>query len=390
MTRVILFLVVILSSKSILCETKAIPKKIILPKISLEQQKKFKKVYQNWNDERLMKTLRGFVQSGMPYRMVGLPGHQKAKEYLKQEIKLYTSMPGTSFIEQSFDLNKSKIKKFFQDDFQINFADRYKPEAPEFIKWSGFLKKMEQLIDQSKISKGTNLIWKKEVNADFPWLVLVAGYDTLGINWDSLTPLIEGTFPGADSNGSAVAIALELIRGFSELTFEQKNLMIIFVDSQQLAYQGSLAVIENLGKTGLPLKEKVSVVLALEMLGHDSKIFDKDKKLGNMKVYSSVPSSKTFGREEQLITLFEKSNSSIKHEITFEWMPNQFENSDAFRFWDNGVSSVVFTQNWEKDFNQKRYLTSQDLPETLNSKTLENSMLYLAQGIWNYLNFSNE
>jgi hypothetical protein len=57
--------------------------------------------------------------------------------------------------------------------------------------------------------------------------------------------------------------------------------------------------------------------------------------------------------------------------------PIGFENSDNFRFWENGFIGGTFTQNWEDDFNPKFYQTPQDTPETLNHQTLYSAYQYL-------------
>lgn len=44
-----------------------------------------------------------------------------------------------------------------------------------------------------------------------------------------------------------------------------------------------------------------------------------------------------------------------------------------------GDFGLVFSQNWEEDFNPKFYQTPQDTAETLNFKTLYNAYLSLAE-----------
>jgi len=362
---------------------------VILPKIAFKNQKNFRSTFQSWKEDSLMEQLRLFVGSGYPYRFFGLKGHDNARQYLRDFLQKQTqSSSSTKMIEQVFEFKKTDIKQFFKNDFEENFAKHFKKEDIEYQKWSKFLTKMELLVDQIKLQKGINFIWKKEVDPSRPWIIITAGYDTIGIDWENLSPLNTGTFPGADCNGSSVAIALGLVTSFAKLNFEN-NLMIVFTDMQQLAYQGTLHFIENLGKNDLPKKNSIALAISLEMLGHDSKIFDKDKKLGNLKIYSTITGSATHEKEAYPIEFIAKANSSLKSDIHFEWIANQFENSDAFRFWEKQIPSIVFTQNWEKDFNHKRYLTIQDIPESINAKTLTNALKYIGQGIWYLLNDPN-
>ena len=379
----ILFLLLLTNSKSIHSNPQSL--KVALPKIDIKQQQSFMKIFHSWDAASVMNQLRPFVNAGLPYRLFGLPGHQKAREHLRNELSKYSKSSSVMVIEQTFDYKKETIKQFFQSDFDKNFAKHYTKTDPEHQKWNKFLGNMLALVDKLHPTKGINFIWKKETNNDRPWIIVTAGYDTIGVDWDNQRPLAEGTFPGADANGSSVALALGLIAGFEKLDFKN-NLMVIFTDMHPLAFQGTQHFIKSLGTAGLPPAKSIALTMSLEMLGHDSKIFDKSKKLGNFKVYTSINSFPSYAQEAYSVSLFDKSNSSLKGDINFEWMDNQFENADAFRFWDASIPAVVFSQNWEEDFNQKRYLTSQDMPETLNAKTMANALKYIGRGLWYLVN----
>ena len=47
-------------------------------------------------------------------------------------------------------------------------------------------------------------------------------------------------------------------------------------------------------------------------------------------------------------------------------LPNGFNRSDNWSFWENGFGAVTLSEDWENDFNDANYHTSHDLPETLN------------------------
>ena len=119
----------------------------------------------------------------------------------------------------------------------------------------------------------------------------------------------------------------------------------------------------------------------LLMLGHDSKIKDKAKKYGNMKLYYSRPGTPTYEKERGLAKNLSELGKSVGTYVKFNPEENSFQNGDNVSFIQNGIPSITFTQNWEDDFNGARIHTSKDFVETLNFKTLYGSFLYVSQAV---------
>ncbi|KAI2650752.1 Nicalin-1 [Labeo rohita] len=112
---------------------------------------------------------------------------------------------------------------------------------------------------------------------DLPTIVLVAHYDSFGVApWLSY---------GADSNGSGVAILLELARLFSRLysykrTHAGYNLLFFLSGGGKFNYQGTKRWLEdNLDHTGMNialrclLQDNVAFVLCLDTLGNGDDIY---------------------------------------------------------------------------------------------------------------------
>jgi hypothetical protein len=50
-------------------------------------------------------------------------------------------------------------------------------------------------------------------------------------------------------------------------------------------------------------------------------------------------------------------------------------------FQEAGIPSVVFSQNWEMDFNNTRYHTPDDFVETINQHTFHKALLSINAGV---------
>ena len=86
-------------------------------------------------------------------------------------------------------------------------------------------------------------------------------------------------------------------------------------------------------------------------------------------------------QDEKFIQAVNTHGARITGQVKFEVKPIGFENSDNFRFWENGIIGGTYSQNWEDDFNPKFFQTPQDTPETLNHQTLYASYEFLAGGV---------
>jgi Zn-dependent M28 family amino/carboxypeptidase len=157
-----------------------------------------------------------------------------------------------------------------------------------------------------------------------------------------------------------------------------KTVRFVFLDYGEIAYLGAHAYAQSMAKD---LKEKRPLgILNFLMLGNDTKR-DRDKKLGNMKVYMRKSDEAGFDQDNALSDLINSSGAKINSQVKFTKVANGFDSYGHTFFWKLGIPSLVFTQDWEDDFNQTRYHTSNDFPETLNLKTFNNSFEYLAGAI---------
>lgn len=308
-----------------------------------------------------------FVKASAPSRMIGLPGHDKAVTHLRETIaKLDPKNTGKIVITNS-PADVEAVKKFYQDDFDQKLEGKVPPSNPEYQKWFRFTNYMKNLADQKKSAPVVNLIWEKEGINTNKVLVVTAHYDTISHDKNTFLVNEKEPMPGANYNASGVAVALGLIKTIAETDLNY-SVKVVFLDWQGLGFHGSYQYAKELKSSG----KQIMGVVNLEMLGQDSTFNDKTKKLGNMCVYTR-DSSDEVKWTKKLIEHGEK----ITNKVTFEHRPNGFNNSDNFRFWDQGFLSATFTQNWEEDLNPKFYQTAQDTPETLNHETLWYSYQYV-------------
>lgn len=286
-------------------------------------------------------TLREFVASGRPSRLVGTPGHKKAQEFLEKKLQSYAN-PNAKFSKQTFS--------------------------------------------NLDVKEGINFIWEKKgaVKPD-EVLILGAHYDTLLKDPKTKKAVLKGEMPGADNNGSGVAILLSMIEILNKLEIP-KTVRIVFYDCEEFGGAGSL---EFAKKTKEDMDtQKIIGVINLTMLGHDSRIGDIDKKMNNMNIYlrpRDQENAEASGKLAQMIVESGKRNYS-----SVEFAPKESFSSDYFpktseHFWAMGIAAVTMTQNREGDLNP-RFMTSNDFIETLNLNTYTNVFKYITSAVlaWDY------
>jgi Zn-dependent M28 family amino/carboxypeptidase len=180
--------------------------------------------------------------------------------------------------------------------------------------------------------------------------------------------------PGADNNGTGIAMMLAMIELFQTMDLP-KTVRFVFLDYGEIAYLGAHSYAESIAKDKKPLG-----ILNFLMLGNDTKR-DKEKKLGNMKVYMRKSDEAGFDQDSALADLINSRGAKYNSQVKFAPTANGFDSYGHVFFWKLGIPSLVFTQDWEDDFNEARYHTSNDFPETLNLKTFNNSFEYLTGAI---------
>lgn len=326
-----------------------------------------------WTKSQLENTLRDFVSNSKPSRLVGTEGNVKAKEFILARIKKADPKNTGKLSVDEFVPDFARAQAFYQKDYQEALKS---PQDPSFLRWTNFTKDMLLFLEQSKNIKGSNIIWEKKgfINSD-QMLVVIANYDTLVIDSKTYKINQKAKMPGADSNGSGVAVALSLIEVLSAIELP-KTVCVIFTDFDEIAFSGTWAYLQK-NKEALKTYKNISAI-SLAMLGYDSKSRDKEQKFGNMSIYLRKPEEPGQNQDAKLIK--QLSSKNWDETVRFKINPNGFNSSGHSLFWDQGYGAVIFTQNWEGDLNPNEH-TSEDIVETLNMSTLYGSYRYVTGAV---------
>lgn len=305
-----------------------------------------------------------------PSRMVGRPGHEKASLYLQDTIKSLDHKQSGKLSVNKFQPDIEEAKRFYQEDFKNKVDGKIATNHPDYIKWFNFTRHMKDRSEKMKNIPAENIVWEKLGKNTQKLLVIVAHYDT--ISHDPNTLFIRSdAMPGANYNASGVAVGLGLIKYLSQIDLNI-SVQVVFLDWQGIGFLGSYQHAQELKASG----KDVIGVINLEMLGQDSSYFDKTKKTGNMSLYlRNNPEEEVFARK--LLA----GGQKIEQKVSFELKANNFENSDNIRYSEKDFLAVTFSQNWEDDFNPKFYQTPQDTTETLNHDTLYHSFLFIGGAV---------
>jgi Zn-dependent M28 family amino/carboxypeptidase len=325
---------------------------------------------QKVSQRNLIELMSSFIKDSAPSRMVGKPGHEKAIEFIQQTIKKYDPKGTGQLTVASTPVDAEAVKAFYQNDFDQKVEGKIPRTDPDYQKWSKITNYMKSLVDSKKNAPVKNILWEKAGINSKKTLVVTAHYDTISQNKDTFLVNENEPMPGANYNATGVAVGLSLIKILSEIDLNY-SVKVVFLDWQGIGFHGSQVYAKELKKSG-----EVMGVVNLEMLGQDTSFFDKTKKNGNMSVYVRDQSD-----EVRWVKKLVEHGSHITQKVTFEIKPNGFENSDNFRFWEQGLMSATFSQNWEDDFNTKFYQTSQDTAETLNHETLWHAYQYVGGAV---------
>jgi hypothetical protein len=340
-------------------------------------------IVSRYNQKKVMKNLRDFVSCCRPSRLPGTDGHKKSADWIVSKIKQIDTSGESVLSIEEFDPDIDYAIEFYNNDFQTKVASRYQANSPEYKKWKGFTDSVLTTLKSFKGLKGKNIIWeKKGLLTPDEVIVIGAHYDTIVYNSKTFQVDPRADMPGADDNGTGVATLLSMIEILSELNLA-KTVRIIFFDFQELAFLGSRAYVE---KNQADLKKNMAAYLNVEMLGNDTKLFDKTKKLRNYKAYirktNDIGHAKDKKIAETIIQGGKQGGSAMKWDI----MANSYDNSDHSNFWRKGLTAVAFTQDLENDYNSEKHHTSNDFAETVNQKSFYYAFRSLTSGVlgWNY------
>lgn len=319
----------------------------------------------------LIETLNQFVKAGAPSRMVGLPGHAGAKEFIQKTILSHDSRSSGKLIVTGTPADVEEVKKFYQKDFDEKVEGKIPPTSPDYQKWQRFTRHMQTFAEGRRGFPVENIIWEKAGLNSRKVLVVSAHYDTISHDKTTLLVNEREPMPGANYNASGVAVALSLVKLLSQTDLNY-TVQVVFLDWQGIGFHGSAQYARELTKSG----RDVLGVINLEMLGQDSSFYDKKKKTGNLSVYF-----RDLPEEGRFVKKLTDLGAKMTSKVSFEPKATGFENSDNIRFWEAGLLCATFTQNWEDDFNPKFFQTALDTPETLNHETLYGAYQALAGGV---------
>ena len=311
------------------------------------------------------------VAESAPSRMIGMPGHEKAKQYLLKTIAKLDPKNSGKLMSVSFDPDADEAARFYQKDFDDKVEGKVPNGSPDYRKYKTFTEYMKAKAQELKSNKGDNIIWEKTGISANKVLIITAHYDTVSQDPHSLMIDVKAPMPGANYNASGVAVGLGIINLLADMDLNY-SVQVVFLDWQGIGFLGSFQHARELKKSG----KEIMGVVNLEMLGQDSSFFDKTKKIGNMCVYTSKNVD-----EERLVKKIQAAGSEMTKKVTFEWKPIGFENSDNIRYQAEGMPALTYSQNWEDDFNPKFFQTAQDTPETLNHETLYAGFQFIAGGV---------
>jgi Zn-dependent M28 family amino/carboxypeptidase len=357
----ILIVLFIFCANSYAFEVKRVPK----------NKAQVKQILSNINKKITEKKLRDFVRKSFPNRFVGTDGHKKAKAFIKKEVASYKNGTDSTFREQNFQPNTSYGIDLYQKDFDTKVEGKIKKTDPEYQNMKNFTIGMSRLLRQYKSHKGQNFIWEKK-GSGAKELIIGAHYDTISLRPQTFGVDTKSEMPGADDNASGLVIALNLIQLLEQLPLKH-TVKIVFFDMQEIGFMGSEAFVKEEIKG-----KKERFYINLEMLGYDTKTFDKEKGFGNMKAYISSPNQDIYKAEKEFATTFLDRGDKTSNSIKFRLEEKGYPYGDNINFQKKKIPSIALSQNWESDFNSLGHHTSNDFPERINFQTLHNAFSFVA------------
>lgn len=322
----------------------------------------------------LLNTLNNFIKPSLPSRMVGQPGHESAQKFIEITLREMDPKSTGTVTTMSFKPDIEEGKNFHQRDFDEKVEGKIPKSTPDYQKWLHFTSYLKRQLDSLQNTEAHNIIWEKTGLSPKKILVVTAHYDTITIDMKTMSINPKAPMPGANYNATGVAAALSLVKILSQVDLNY-TVRVVFLDWQGIGFLGSYHYAKLLAEDKKAGKEILGVV-NLEMIGQDTSFLDKTKKTGNMVLYGR----QLVSDERWANSLLEKG-SHMGTKVNFELKANNFEQSDTFRFWEQGLPAVTFSQNWEDDFNPKFYQTSQDTAEVLNHETFYGAYKFIAGAV---------
>ncbi|MGK7943733.1 MAG: M28 family peptidase [Microcystaceae cyanobacterium] len=189
--------------------------------------------------------------------------------------------------------------------------------------------------------------------------------------------------PGADDNGTGLAVLLELARFFQEYPCHFPLQFVAF-DLEEYGLWGSKAYVNSLEEN----KQKVRLMLSLEMLGYCDQSLNSQVYPTGLKYF--YPSTGNFiALVSNFNTIFDvrKLSQPIRRFVPCEWLTvplnGQFvadtRLSDHSPFWDAGSPALMVTDT--ANLRNPYYHTDRDRLETLDLDFLTKVCLGLMESI---------
>ena len=196
-----------------------------------------------------------------------------------------------------------------------------------------------------------------ESNHNLPPILIGAHYDT-----------VPGS-PGADDNGTGVAVLLELARLFRSQPIKYPLQLIAF-DLEEYGFLGSDHYAARLKEQNQPLR----LMISLEMLGYCDDTPGSQRYPTGLKYF--YPNCGNFialiGNLRTIPDLINLGNSIRKSGSNCEWLPVPYQGlivpdtrrSDHAPFWDRGYPAIMVTDT--ANMRNPHYHQESDRIETLN------------------------
>jgi Zn-dependent M28 family amino/carboxypeptidase len=260
-------------------------------------------------------------------------------------------------------LGRVSPERLFAFVDMIAFPRHFFAERKANVRARDLLVKLLTSFGYSPVLQGTcdNIVVTSGNAQDGPHLLLGAHYDT-----------VPGS-PGADDNGSAVAVCLECARLLTE--FPTSSTMIVFFNREEDGLLGSRDFVADLGAQAAT---KIAEAHVFEMVGYCSRLPKSQRMppgipgfaapdVGDFLALIANRHSNAIG--EALLKLAagyvpQFPVVALKMYLGIERYFKDLHRSDHAPFWEAGVPAIMWTDTSE--FRNPNYHRASDTPDTLD------------------------